>query len=160
MTDEDLEHYHFLRLCSIDLDTAAKTISILRRYRRDDVRAALLRDIAVTYARSFSGNQGNKGKHRLPGAHIPESGRALHNELIKLRNCQLAHSNLRFHSPRVALFAGRDRPLYFMSFRSFDYRRLLARLPTIEALIKAVEQSVNEEVRHLEEGFNGHPCQL
>lgn len=40
-----------------------------------------------------------------------------------------------------------------MTFKPFDYRRLLDRLPEIEALIKAVEGSVNAEIARYEKRF-------
>ncbi len=43
------------------MNTAAHTVKTLRRYKRADVQVALLRDIAVTYARPFSGNREIKG---------------------------------------------------------------------------------------------------
>lgn len=154
MTSAEFEYYCFLRLYSIDLDTAKKAIPVLRRYRKKDVQVALFRDIAVIYARPFSVNNGREiPKHQLPLAHVPKSERALHKELIDLRNSQFAHTDLKFHNPRVARFGTKDKPLYPMSFKSFDYRRLLDRLPKIEALIKAVEKSVNNEIQSYEKRF-------
>ena len=154
MTPAAFETYCFLRLYSIDLDTAAKAIPVLRRYKRADVQVALLRDIAVTYARPFSVNRGNEiPKHQLPLTHVPKSARALHKELIDLRNSQFAHTDLKFHDPKVARFGTKQKPWYPMSFKSFDHHRLLHRLAEIEALVKAVEQSVNAEVQRYEERF-------
>ncbi len=154
MTPTEFETYCFLRLYSIDLDTAANTIPVLRRYKRGDVQVALLRDFAVTYARPFSVNRGNRiPKHQLSVTHVPRSARALHKELIDLRNSQLAHTDLTFHDPKVARFGTKQKPWYAMSFKSFDYRRLLGRLAEIEALVRTVEQSVNAEVQRYEERF-------
>ncbi len=154
MTSKEFETYCFLRLYSIDLDTAVKAISVLRRYKKGDVQAALLRDVAVTYARPFSVNKGSEiTKHKLPLVHVPTSAITLHKELIKLRNNQFAHTDLTFHNPQVARFGSKEKPWYPMTFKSFDYRRLLDRLSEIDALIKAVEKSVNSEIQRYEKSF-------
>lgn len=152
MTPAEFESYRFLRLYSIDLDTAAKAIPVLRRYKRGDVRAALLRDIAVTYARPFSGNRGVKHpKHRLSIRHVPKVARPLHQELIKLRNRQFAHSDLTIHNPKVARFGTAAKPWFPMTFKSFDSQALGRRLQEIEELIVSVARSVNAEARRCEQ---------
>lgn len=152
MTPTEFETYGFLRLYSIDLDTTVKAIPVLRRYKRGDVQVALLRDIAVTYARPFSINRGILiPRHQLSLIHVPKSARAIHKELIDLRNSQFAHTDLRFHDPKVANFGTKQKPWYPMSFKCFDYRRLLDRLSEVEALVKAVEKSVNAEITRYEE---------
>ena len=141
-----------MRLYSIDLDTTVKAIPVLRRYKRGDVQVALFRDIAVTYARPFSVNRGILiPKHHLSLTHVPKSARAMHKELIDLRNSQYAHTDLKFHDPRVASFGTKQKPWHPMSFKYFDYRRLLDRLSEVEALVKAVEKSVNAEIMRYEE---------
>ena len=152
MSPTKFETYRFLRLYSIDLDTTVKAIPVLRCYKRGDVQVALLRDIAVTYARPFSLNRGILiPKHKLSLTHVPKSARAMHRTLIELRNSQFAHTDLKFHNPRVASFGTKQKPWYPMSFKSFDYRRLLDRLSEVEALVKAVEKSVNAEVARYED---------
>lgn len=155
MTPREFEAYRFLRLYSIDLDTAVKAIRLLRRYKRDDVQAALLRDAAVIYSRPFSGNRGILIPiHRLSLNHVPKDSRLMHKELIDLRNSQVAHTDLRFHGPKVARWGTTQKPWYPMSFKSFDHRRLLNRLSKMEALFRAVEKSVNAEVKQYEDrGF-------
>ena len=154
MTTAEFENYCFLRLYSIDLNTAAHAIAILKRYRKADVQVALLRDIAVTYSRPFSVNRGNEyRKHQLPIKHVPRQARGLHNRLLDLRNSQFAHTDLKFHNPKVARFGTKEQPWYPMSFKSFDYQGFLRQLPEIRSLIKAVEESVNAEARRYEQCF-------
>ena len=100
MDAAQFEKYCFLRLYSIDLDTALHTIKVLRRYKRPDVRYPLLRDIAVTYAHPFSGNEGDHiHNDRLSSRkHVPKHLRKLHDELIRLRQEQFAHTDLKFYS--------------------------------------------------------------
>lgn len=151
MTDSEYEFYCFLRLYLIDLDTASSIIPLLKRYKRDDVKISLLRDIAVTYARPFSVNKGIKiVNHQLALVHVPKSSRAIHQKLINLRNSQFAHTDLKFHAPKVARFGTQENPYYPMSFKSFDYQQLLNQTLEIEALIKAVEQNVIAKVRRYE----------
>jgi hypothetical protein len=154
MTKAEFENYCFLRLYSSDLNTAIHAIATLKRYRKADVQVALLRDIAVTYARLFSGNRGNEHpKHYLALKHVPSQARALHKHLLDLRNSQFAHTDLKFHNPKVARFGTKEKPWYPMSLKTFDYQTLLRRIPEIRALVKAVEESVNVEVHQYEQRF-------
>ena len=145
------ERYCFLRLYAIDLDTALHTIKVLRRYKRPDVQYPLLRDIAVTYARPFSGNKGELISKDLlsSGKHVPKSMRELHKELVRVRKEQFAHTDLKFYRPKVAKFHGATKPWFPMSFRGYDYGTLLNQLRQIESLIRLVESSVQTEIsRH------------
>lgn len=143
----DFEKYCFLRLYAIDLDTALHTIKVLRRYKRADVQYSLLRDIAVTYARPFSGNEGDKiPNHRLQKKHIPIRLKHLHEELVRLRKEQFAHTDLKFHRPKVAKFPGTAKPWFPMAFRNYNYDNLLSQLSEIEELIRDVERSIQFEL--------------
>ncbi|RYG88452.1 MAG: hypothetical protein EON58_19980 [Alphaproteobacteria bacterium] len=147
MSPQEFEQYCFLRLYSVDLDTAAKAIPILRRYRRNDVRFALLRDIAVIYSRPFSVNRGKLiKKHVLSLKHVPSSLRPLHDRLLKLRNTQFAHTDLDFNSPKVMRLGTEGRPIYAMSLKSVDYAQLLTHDSDISRLINAVAASVNAAI--------------
>ena len=58
MTKADMERYYFYRLYVIDFDAAKHTFEVLRRYKRNDIRFYLLRDLVMCYSRPFSGNKG------------------------------------------------------------------------------------------------------
>ena len=108
----------------------------------------------MTYARPFSVNRGNKHrKHQLALKHVPRQAKALHSRLLELRNSQFAHTDLKFHNPKVARFGTKEKPWYSMSFKSFDYQGFLRPLPEIRSLIKAVDESVTAEVRRYEQRF-------
>lgn len=154
MTPAEFEKYCFLRLYSIDLDTARKTLAVLKRYRRDDVRVSILRDVGVTYARPFSVNKGKSiAKHQLSVAHVPKAARGLHKELMDVRNSQLAHTDLEVYNPRVTRFGKPGAHWYPMAFRPFNATALLDRIGEIEQLVVAVEASVNAELCKMEERF-------
>jgi hypothetical protein len=143
MDSSAFEKYCFFRLYSIDLDTALHTIRVMRRYKRQDVLVPLLRDVAVTYARPFSVNRGKEiSKHQISSkSHVPKPNRPLHDELVRLRMEQFAHTDLQYYRPRVAKFSGRTKPWYPMSFKGYDYAGLLGRIAEIEELIVAVEHN-------------------
>ena len=154
MTEREFEKYCFLRLYSIDMDTAYHTIKMLKRYRRDDIKVALLRDIAVTYSHPFTGNKGIKiSKHFLSEKHVPKQYKSLHKKLLESRNGQFAHTDVKFHKPKVMRWRGDAGNAYPMSFKSFDYLGLFRQLPEIEKLIKAVESSLRMEVKQYESCF-------
>jgi hypothetical protein len=149
------ERYCFLRLYSIDLDTALQSIKVIRRYKRADVLYPLLRDIAVTYARPFSGNNGEHIRsHTLSlRNHVPSLSRGLHNELIRLRMQQFAHTDIKFYRPKVAKFQGAKAPWFPMAFKGYDYGALLGQLTQIEELIREVGQSIRSELASFERNF-------
>lgn len=154
MDTKEFEKYQFLRLYSIDLDTALHTFRILKRYKREDIRRVLLRDVAVAYARPFSGNKGQLiPKHQLQEKHVPVGGRGLHEELIRLRNEQFAHTDLKFYRPKVARFGSGAQKWFPMAFRGYDYGHLFRQLTAIESLIKYVEHSVRVEIGRYEQDF-------
>jgi len=100
MTDTDIEKYYFYRLYSIDLDSTKHSLCVLKRYRREDVRHCLLRDIVVSYARPFSGNKGQDiPKHKLTKKVVPRNLCQLHDDLIKLRNQLFAHTDYTYRRP-------------------------------------------------------------
>lgn len=146
------ERYCFLRLYAIDLDTAFHTIKVLRRYKRADVQFPLLRDIAVTYARPFSINKGEEiRKDRLSSRkHVPKPLRALHEELIRVRMEQFAHTDLKFYRPKVSKFTGTTKPWFPMAFKGYDYAALLRQIPQIEELVREVERSIQTELANYE----------
>ena len=149
-----LENYLFLRLYSIDFDTALAGVRLLRQHTGSDLQTPLIRDIAVTYARPFSENRGvEQAKHCLRIKYVPKNARALHKTLISLRNKQFAHTDIEFRAPKVVRWGTTENPWYPMSFRSFDSSLLVRRLSEIETLIEGVSVKVKEEMRILENLF-------
>ena len=155
MADAAFEKYCFLRLYSVDLDTALHTLKVMRRYRREDVLFPLLRDVVVTYVRPFSSNKGQVyGNDELSSKkHVPKELRELHDELVRARKEQFAHTDLKYYRPKISNFSGAKRLWFPMAFRSYDYRALLQQLPKIELLIRSVETSVNTEIANHERNF-------
>lgn len=157
MTPQDHEDYLFLRLYSIDLQTAGQTLKAMRELKEDDqitdkgrFLGPMLRDVVVTYARPFSGNRrsGNKGPlHRLPETHVPTSSRPLHEEVMRWRKQMVAHTDIDAKDPRVARFGTAEKPWFPMAFRAVS---LMPRLAEIESLVAAVESSVNAKIREIE----------
>lgn len=147
MTPEEFETYCFLRLYSSDLNDCRHVIRMIRRYRKNDVRYALLRDLAVTYYRPFSGNSKKvKGKHSLSQSYVPAEYKELHRRLSDLRNFQFAHSPLKFHDSKVAKLGN----LIATSRKSVDFAYLDRSLLDIERLVVSVEANVNAAAKKLE----------
>lgn len=143
------EPYYFLRMYSVEFSTARCAVKVLKRYRRPDVQYALLRDLIVTYVRPFSTNKGAQSKHTLGvKAHVPPLMKTLHEELVRVRMQQFAHTDLTYYSPSTMAFKGANGEFheYGMMFKGYDYAALLRKLPQIEELIRAVESSVNAEI--------------
>lgn len=151
MTAEDFENYKFLRLYSIDLDTTQHTIRVLKRYKRDDVRIPLIREVAVSYGRPFSKNHGEVlDNHTLSKDNVPMWAKGLHRELMRLRNQQFAHTDMKFYNPKVARFGTAERPWFPMAFKGYDYTSLLGQIPEIEILVREVVTNLHNEISRLE----------
>ena len=147
------EHYRFLRLYSVDFSEVRNSLRILRRYRRDDVRYCILRDLIVAYARPFSGNRGDFHKcHRLQIRFVPTECRQLHDELLALRMKLFAHTDYTYYRPKVARWETQRGAVFPMSFRVPNYRSLLDRTEAILTLVDAVEANLRREITRLETG--------
>ena len=151
MTPQQFEEYCFYRLYSIDLDTVRHSLRMLKRYRRQDVRHSILRDIVVGYARPFSGNKGKLfKKYHLSMKSVPSDLRSLHSEMPDVRMRTLAHTDYSFVTPGSQ--DGQRARGRFSHCRSacMTLENLDKRLTEIERLVKAVESSVNAKVRTIE----------
>ncbi len=154
MTEIEFEKYQFLRLHSVDMDTASHTLKMLCRYRRMDIKVVLLRDIAVTYSRPFTGNKGvHIKKHFLSPRYVPKHLKTIHQKLLDLRNEQFAHTDLSFHKPKVSKWRTDNGYFYPMSLKTFDYLGLLRQFSSIDDLIKAVDQSLKADIKKYESLF-------
>ena len=143
-----LEQYQFNRLCEHDLNLAIYTLKILKRYKKDDVRNALLRDIVVTYARPFSLNKGKEiKKHKLSLKFVPSQKRNLHNELIDLRNQLFAHTDLPYKNPKVGKWDFGHYKMFPMSLKGFDYKKMHRKIDEITNLISMVHQNLKDRIR-------------
>lgn len=147
---EDIE-YRFLRLYSIDLQIARQTLALLRRYRRIDVRYALLRDAVVAYARPFSGNRDPSGKsHRLPRQLVPKAHRPLHDDLLNLRNQLFAHTDFAARRPTVMRWRTDKGFRYPLGFANPPYEEWLRRAQSIILLVQAVESSLGAKINQFQ----------
>jgi hypothetical protein len=156
MTRRDVENYRFLRLYSIDLDMAKQTCDLLARQSSPELQYAVLHDLVVTYARPFSQNRGRAFKrHSLLIDVVPSSLRALHVELITLRDQAFAHTDHDFRNPKIVRWPSNGGGAsYGMSFSNPAYAALLARLPEIRDLVESAEKRVNGMARDFEAKFD------
>jgi hypothetical protein len=154
MKQPDEEQYYFYRLYSIDFGATKHTLRVLKRYRRQDVRASILRDIVVSYTRPFSGNRGeNTRNHQLGKRFVPPEFQALHEELLRLRCEQFAHTDRTYYKPKAANWSRLGRKWFPMSFRGYDYSKLDAQVSSIERLVAAVERNLQLEIDAIENRF-------
>ena len=152
--ENKLEKYKFLRLYDIDFEMALQTIVILKRYKKNDVRYALLRDIVVTYARPFTESRGfqiNKDRHGVKFKN--NKMKTLHEEMINLRMQLFAHTDLTYRNPKVVNWSTETQKWFPMAFRGFDYDTLESRITEIKALIEYVRKQLREEISVYEESF-------
>jgi hypothetical protein len=154
MTKQAFEQYQFIRLWEHDLNLAIYTLKTLKRYKKDDVRNALLRDIIVTYARPFSVNKGKEiKKHKLSLKFVPKQKRKLHDELIDLRNQLFAHTDLPFKNPKVGKWDFGHYKMFPMSFKGFDYKKVHRKIEEITNLINEVHLNLVTEIKDIEKNL-------
>jgi len=151
------EQYHFLKLYSVDFDSAKRILQVLKRYRRKDVRYCILRDLIVTYCRPFSVNKGDKiTKHTLTVKVVPKELRPLHNELLAIRNQLFAHTDYTYRQPKVVNWSTDTYKWFPMQFRGFDYGKLDNRIPEISKLIQSVESNLQARIDKIEDSIEQH----
>jgi len=145
--------YPFYRIADIDFEAALSSLKIIKRYKRLDVRYALLRDIVVSYARPFVECKSLNGdKHRLEiKKFVPKVSRVLHDELIRLRHELFAHTSLIYRNPRFVDWSRNGRKWFPMSFRAYDYQNLNRRLEDIFKLISSARRNLQKEIGLIEE---------
>jgi len=154
MTSLQNEDYLFLRLYSIDFDTALGSLAALDRVTDGDVRVSMLRDIVVTYARPFSGNRGRSIRsHRLSDllpAVVPQKHEALHAKLIRFRDQLFAHTDLEAYNPNPTKWVQQGRATFPMTFWALDYDTLNGYAAELADLVKSVDSAVHDEISRIE----------
>lgn len=151
MNSKAIEQYKFYRLYEHDFDNAIHTLKIFKKYKKVDVRHALLRDIIVTYARPFSVSYGIEiPKHILSPKLVPSHSKALHEELFNVRNQLFAHTDLLYKNPKVVKWDSGKYKRFPMSFKGYDYNQLNRRVDEITNLIYAVQEELRRKIREIE----------
>jgi len=145
------ENYCFYRLYVIDLDSVKHTLRTLKRYKRNDVRYSLLRDIIVGYIRPFSGNRGRLiRKHSLSMKDVPPEVRVLHQKMLDSRMQLLAHTDYTVHNPGFYNFGSVVQPLYWLVFKAVAYDYFDRKVKDIEKMVNAVESALQEKIKKME----------
>lgn len=140
-TKNILEKYKFLRLYDMDFESALWTLKVLRRYKKKDVRYALIRDVIVTYSRPFTESKGfDIGKDFCSVKFDSNDMEKLHDDLLRLRKKLFAHTDLTFKNPKVTNWSTDTCKRFPMSFKGFDYKTLEDKLPEIKRLIECVQK--------------------
>ncbi len=86
----------------MDFESALYTLKVLRRYKKKDVRYALIRDVIVTYSRPFTESKGFNIAKDFCGAKFDDKDmKELHDELLSLRKELFAHTDLTYKNPKV-----------------------------------------------------------
>lgn len=139
----------FLRCYDMDLEMALHTIKMLKRYRKKDVRYALLRDIVISYGRPFSKNKGLSEKtdeHRVDFQKNKDF-EFLHEELLTLRHQLFAHTDLKYKNPKIPTRSKGEHKWYPMSFKQLDYDYLVNNVPEIKKLIEYVQIELRKQLK-------------
>jgi hypothetical protein len=149
-----IEKYKFLRLYDMDFECVLQTIKILKRYRKKDVRYALLRDIVVTYCRPFTESKGFKIGKDFCGVKFEDKNmKQLHKELLSLRKEIFAHTDLKYKNPKVVNWSTESYKWFPMSFKGFDYDAVDNKLPEIIRLVNYVRKQNQDNIAKYEKNF-------
>ncbi|HDY75710.1 MAG TPA: hypothetical protein ENH49_04225 [Candidatus Marinimicrobia bacterium] len=145
-----IEWYKFIRLSQMDIQRAVQTLVILHRYKKNDVRYALLRDFVVSYARPSVGSKGREiKKHILKLKHVPANQRELHGYMEK-RHQVFAHNDLKHRDPAIANWSSPEKPWFPMSFKGSNYDKLDAKHADMLDLAETVLSNINDEIAKME----------
>ena len=156
-----IEQYLFLRLSQHDIQQAIQTLSILKRYKRKEVRYALLRDFAVTYSRPFSGSYGKViTNHKLQIKYVPIDQRDVHREIVKTRHQLFAHNELKHRDPKLANWSTPAKPWFPMSLKGFDYNKLDEKYADLLALAEIVLTNLNDEIAKRDSHLSSYAKQM
>ena len=143
--------YRLHRLYSIDLDSVRQSLRLIRRYRRNDIRFCVFRELVVTYGRPFSGSRRpDAERYCLPPEFVPSEYRSLHDELMTLRNQLFAHTDYTYHQPTVTRWQTERGLVFPMSFRRGEYEKWLKRLDEIGRLVEALDTLLRRRTSELE----------
>lgn len=149
-----LEKYKFLRLYDMDFESALHILKVLRRYKKKDVRYALIRDVIVTYSRPFTESKGFNIDKDFCGAKFDDKDmKELHDELLRLRKELFAHTDLTYKNPKVRNWSTDTYKWFPMSFKGFDYKTLEDKLPEIKRLIEHVQKQNRLKISEHEKNF-------
>lgn len=145
----ELENYCFMRHCSNDLLKARQRLDLVAKQPDREVKGALLESAIVVYARPFSGNRGkHKKKYRLTRSYVPKDLRALHKELIDLRNEYFAHTDVGRQDSKVMNHG----PMFMMTLKVPDFASLCSRDAEVAKLFQEVESRINTRLEAIEAG--------
>jgi hypothetical protein len=146
------EKYLFLRLAEMDFKQVLWKIKILKRYRKLDVKYALLESIVVSYIRPFTKSKGIKKKeHRLSKKYVPEEYKNLHKKLCERRHKLFAHTELKYFNPQVSRWGENWYP---MSLKGRQYEELNSKVDDIRSLAKILLDKTKEEIQKYQSIFD------
>ena len=149
--DEAEEWYVFLRLCEHDLDSARSSIRMIKCYREEGVKLALIRDVIISYARPFSKNRGRiTEEHRLKDSFVPMEHKALHDDLLRFRDQVFAHTDIKAHDPTLGRWPAKSGYIYPIAFKNLSANLFANKLQEMSALIQEVHNAINAEEQIIE----------
>ncbi|HEX4383557.1 MAG TPA: hypothetical protein VH083_11420 [Myxococcales bacterium] len=76
--------------------------------------------------------------------------RKLHEELLKQRNQQFAHTDHVFREPNVERWGTKENAWFALSFRRDNFEMLEQQLPEISLLVDAVTTSLHAQISEIE----------
>lgn len=142
-----IEKYLFHRLSYNDILQAIQSLSVLKRYKKRDVRFALLRDFVVSYARPFVGSKGFVcNNHKLNESLVPKDSKELHKDIIHIRHKLFAHNDLNFRDPKVVNWSEAGILSFPMSFKGSGYEKLDDHHPDMLKLAEVVLNNIRKEI--------------
>lgn len=145
------EQCAFYRLCESDFISAYNSIDLMKKYSQQEIQHVFLRDMAVSYARPFSGSNGTENsKYVLKKIFIPRQYLDMHKEIMIMRNQIFAHTDLTYKKPKISDFGSKNTKWFPMSFRGCSYDKLFAEVDAISALIKDIQDNLRKEITRME----------
>lgn len=146
------ERYVLYYLTLIDLERVLRSLRNIQATADEYLKEALFRDAVVSYAKPFSDNRGVHTRRglKVPESVVPKELKAVHKELIHIRNQLFAHMDLDRQVPKidVSTIDGEKH----ISFTVVGYGRVYADhlIAPATQLAEAVHKNVMEMLREAE----------
>jgi hypothetical protein len=131
-------------LSLIDMERVQRSIEYLRGTEEMDLKAALFRDAVVSYAKPFSSNRYSdqtKGL-RISSDHVPKEQKALHDEILALRDELIAHTDMPVQNPKIEKYQDEVGQNYSMSVSGYETIHKEHLIEPLLKLAKAVHGSL------------------
>lgn len=144
MSEKHDDQLALAHLSLIDMERVQKSIEYLGSTDDKYLRAALLRDAVISYAKPFSNNRYSDRTKELQISenHVPKEFKGIHNEVVALRDELIAHTDMTIQNPKIDKYQDNMGQNYSMSVSGYENIHKDHLIEPLFKLAKAVHTSL------------------